>query len=182
MNRNNVEKLVETARKEGCRADLRSADLRGAYLRSADLRGAYLRSADLSGAYLSGADLSGADLSRANLRGADLYGANLRGAYLSGAYLGRANLRGAYLYGADLKNITVSWTSHDLLAEILRRAAGDSVERLMVAGLLLMHRGWCWEQFLALDHSEKEWAMDELAKWVKDDDGAPAVLKRIAKK
>jgi uncharacterized protein YjbI with pentapeptide repeats len=42
MNRNNVEKLVETARKEGCRADLRSADLRGAYLRSADLSGAYL--------------------------------------------------------------------------------------------------------------------------------------------
>jgi hypothetical protein len=51
-------------------ADLRGADLRGAYLSGADLRGA-----DLRGAYLSGADLRGAYLSGADLRGADLRGA-----------------------------------------------------------------------------------------------------------
>ena len=66
----------------GERADLRSADLSGAYL-----SGANLRSADLSGAYLSGANLRGADLSGANLGGADLSGANLGGANLSGANL-----------------------------------------------------------------------------------------------
>ena len=83
-------------------ADLRGADLRGAYLRGADLRGAdlrgaYLRGADLGGAYLRGADLGGAYLRGADLGGADLRGADLRGAYLRGAYL-----RGAYLRGADL--------------------------------------------------------------------------------
>ena len=65
-----------------------------------------LRGADLRGAYLSGADLSGADLSGADLRGAYLSGADLRGAYLSGA-----DLRGAYLSGADLsgaKNATLT--------------------------------------------------------------------------
>lgn len=42
---------------DGCKADLRCADLRGADLRWADLTGADLRSANLSGAYLSYAKL-----------------------------------------------------------------------------------------------------------------------------
>ena len=89
------------------RADLREADLRGAYLSRAYLSGADLRGAYLSGAYLSRADLSGADLRGAYLSGADLREADLRGAYLSGADLSRADLsgadlRGAYLSGADL--------------------------------------------------------------------------------
>jgi hypothetical protein len=44
-------------------ANLRCADLRGAYLSGADLRGADLYGADLSGADLRGADIYGADLS-----------------------------------------------------------------------------------------------------------------------
>jgi uncharacterized protein YjbI with pentapeptide repeats len=47
----------------GSRADLRVADLGGAYLGDADLRGA-----DLGGAYLGDADLRGADLGGAYLR------------------------------------------------------------------------------------------------------------------
>jgi hypothetical protein len=66
-------------------ADLRGANLSGAYLRGADLSGAYL-----SGAYLSVANLSGAYLSGAYLSGADLSGANLSGAYLRGADLSGA--------------------------------------------------------------------------------------------
>ena len=99
-------------------ANLRGADLQGAYLqganlRGADLQGAYLRGADLQGANLRGADLQGADLQGAdlqcaNLRGADLQGAylqcaNLRGAYLQGAYLQGAGLQGAHLQGAHLQ-------------------------------------------------------------------------------
>lgn len=45
------------------------------------LHGADLRHADLHGAYLYGADLMHADLRGADLYGADLYGADLRGAY-----------------------------------------------------------------------------------------------------
>ena len=107
--------LVDCQGWENMRADLRNADLSGAYLRSADLSGAYLRSADLrnadlSGAYLScaylrnadlrNADLSGAYLSCADLSGADLRNADLSGADLSGAYLSCADLSGAYLSGA----------------------------------------------------------------------------------
>ena len=89
-------------------ADLRGADLRGAYLSYADLSGAYLSGADLRGAYLSYADLSGADLRGAYLRGADIRGADLRGADLSYADLSYADLsyadlRGADLSGADLR-------------------------------------------------------------------------------
>ena len=51
----------------------------------ANLYGANLREADLRGAYLCGADLREADLRGANLCGADLRGANLCGANLCGA-------------------------------------------------------------------------------------------------
>ena len=88
---------------EGERADLRRADLQGAYLRRADLQGADLRRADLQGAYLQGADLQGAYLRRADLQGADLQGADLQGADLQGAYLQGADLRRADLQGADLQ-------------------------------------------------------------------------------
>jgi len=46
----------------GAKANLREADLSGAYLRRADLSGANLREADLREAYLRGAKLSGAKL------------------------------------------------------------------------------------------------------------------------
>ena len=59
---------IKAAVKE--RADLRGADLQGAYLQRADLRGAYLQRADLRGADLQGADLQGAYLQGADLRGA----------------------------------------------------------------------------------------------------------------
>jgi uncharacterized protein YjbI with pentapeptide repeats len=110
-------------------ANLRGANLRGAYLGDANLRGAYLRGAYLRGAYLRNANLRGAYLRNANLRGANLEdanlgGANLRSAYLGDAYLGGAdleeanlrdanlgsaylrdaNLRGAYLRGANLRS------------------------------------------------------------------------------
>jgi hypothetical protein len=96
----------------GERANLRGANLSGAYLRDANLSGANLsgaylsdanlRDAYLSGANLSGANLSGANLRDANLRDANLSGANLRDANLSGAYLRDANLSDAYLRDANL--------------------------------------------------------------------------------
>ncbi|EPF2701516.1 pentapeptide repeat-containing protein [Salmonella enterica subsp. enterica serovar Altona] len=126
MNSADLSKILEehkvwitSMRESGSRADLRDADLCGAYLRDADLRdadlfGAYLRGADLRGADLRDADLRGANLRGAYLRGANLRGADLRGADLCGAYLRDAdlcdadlcgaNLRDAYLRGADLRD------------------------------------------------------------------------------
>ena len=98
---------------------------------------------------------------------------NLSGADLRGAYLRGADLSGAYLSGA-----AINWQSHDLIAEILRRAAGQNVQRRMLVGLILISRDWCWEKFMALelDPDLREWALAELRQWVKDDDGAPEAL------
>ena len=149
----------------GQRADLSGADLRGAYLSGANLGGA-----DLSGANLRGADLRGADLSGADLRGADLSGANLGGADLSGA-----NLRGAYLSVANLSGANLGWTSHALLSEILWRAA-DTEPRQMLAAFVGRRTDWCWNDWSKWQHPEREWAIAELRKWSKPDDGHPEVL------
>jgi hypothetical protein len=188
------------------RIDLRGADLGGANLRDADLRDADLRGADLSGAYLWGANLMGADLWGADLRGADLRGADLRGADLRGAdlwganlrdadlwdanlgdadlrdanlgdaYLGGANLRGAYLGGAK-----INFNNHDIVAELLRREAGDDIDKLKLAGFVLLMRGWCWDKFVRLDDPLKEWALEALSQYVVDGDNAPKVLRKYAK-
>ena len=97
-------------------ADLREADLFGAYLREADLFGAnlfwaILIGADLGGANLREADLREADLGGANLGIAGLRGADLIGADLSGADLFGADLSGANLHKADLSGAEVGSTS-----------------------------------------------------------------------
>jgi uncharacterized protein YjbI with pentapeptide repeats len=160
----------------------RAANLRGAYLYEANLTGANLYEANLYEANLYEANLTEANLTEANLTGANLDRANLREAYLreanlTGANLTGANLTGAYLYEANLDGAVINWQSHDLIAEILRQAAGDNVQRRMVAGLVLVSRDWCWDKFLALDMPERAWALDTLAAFVRDDDNAPAVLR-----
>ena len=105
-----------------------------------------------------------ADLAQANR-------ANLSRANLSGANLSRASLS-----GSDLSETKINWQSHDLLAEILRRAAGADIQKRSLAGLILISRDWCWKEFLSLDHTEREWALGELAKWVQDGDRHPEIL------
>ncbi len=102
-------------------------------------------------------DFSGADLRDADLRDADLRGANLRGADLRGA-----NLRGANLRGAQFPS-----TSHIVIAEILRQAAGNDVQRLMVAGLVVLQRGWCWREFdrAVTEPRLRRWVRKTLSAW-----------------
>jgi len=129
--------------------------------------GANLSRADLSGLNLFGAYLSRANLSRVNLSGADLSGVNLS----------RVNLSRANLSGANLSGATIDWTSYDVVAELLRRAAGDSVDRRMLAGLVLVSRDWCWKKFLAIEHPERGWALGALRGYVREGDNAPDALK-----
>ncbi len=100
--------------KEGEQADLRRANLEGAYLCMADLQEANLKGANLQGANLWMANLQGADLRRANLEGANLRQANLQGARLEGA-----NLEGAYLS-----------TAKGLTQKQLDDACGDAKTKL----------------------------------------------------
>ena len=149
-------------------SDLTGANLARAYLARANLGGAYLGCADLTGANLAMADLAGANLARANLVGAKLVGANLVD----------ANLVGANLTGANFTGAKISWQSHDLLSLILKRAAGGDVEKLKVAGLILVCREKCWRQFLSLGDPLTDWAIGELRKWIVEGDNHPEFLDR----
>ena len=159
-------------------ADLGSADLGYANLRSANLRYANLRSANLGSADLGSADLRYADLGYANLRSAELRYAELSYADLSYADLGYADLGYANLRSAELRYAKIAWSSHDLLSEILRRAAGDDIAKLKAAGLILMCREKCWKSFLEMRDPLAGWAIGVLAERVQENDGAPeAVVK-----
>ena len=165
-------------RSEPAYTDEAATDLRSAVLE------AVAKGADLSGAYLSGAYLRGADLSVAYLRGADLSGADLRGADLSGADLS----------GADLSGTKVAWQSHDLVAELLRRAiptpesAADlrpvDLRRHALIGLILANRGWCWADFarMPLSKGTRRWALKTLAAYKVDGDDAPPLIARAAER
>ncbi|HEV3343078.1 MAG TPA: pentapeptide repeat-containing protein [Pirellulales bacterium] len=137
---------------------------------------------DLKYASLDGASLDGARLDGASLDGARLDGASLDGARLVGARLDGARLVGASLVGASLDGASLEWSSRDLIAKILCQAAGDDIEKRKVAGLILVSRDWCWDQFLEIDDPLREWAIETLAKFVQPDDSAPEVLADAAEK
>jgi hypothetical protein len=170
-----------SGRSEGVRADLAKADLVGADLRGADLTGANLRLAGLRGADLTGANLRLADLREADLRGANLRLADLGEADLREADLRGAELRGAGLWEADLRGAKLNWQSHDIIAELLMRDAGDDIGKRKVAGLILVSRDWCWDRFLAVDDPQREWALSVLRQYVRDGDGAPEALREAKK-
>jgi hypothetical protein len=109
---------------------------------------------------------------RARLTDADLTGADLRDAYLRGA-----KLTGAYLRGADLRGAKINGQSHALLSEILWRAAKGEPAREQLAAWIGRKAEWCWEHWSRLEHPHRGWAMAELAKWVKEGDGAPGLLR-----
>ena len=75
----------------------------------------------------------------------------------------------------------MNWQSHDLLAELICRAAGDEIEKIKVAGLILICPEWCWSQFLELDEPRAAWCLDELAKYVVDGDNAPDYVRKRVK-
>lgn len=149
-----------------------AADLRNTILVGADFTGVNLTGADLRRALLIGADLTGANLSRANLSRADLTGADLRNTILVGA-----DFTGANLTGADLTGAMIEWNSHDLIAELLRRASDGDQDRTKLADLVLSHRDWCWKEFLVFYASVVPWALDVLAPLMRDGDNAPSCLR-----
>ena len=122
----------------------------------------YAEDRDLQGTYLRDANLVDANLVGANLVGANLRDANLVGAKLQGTYLRGANLVGANLEGANLEGANINWTQHELVAEILRQAAGNDVEKLQLAGLILICKDKCWEDFMQIEQvmKFKDWCLE----------------------
>lgn len=130
-------KWVETRGKEGQKANLTGANLRGIDLREANLSKAILMEANLSRAVLAKANLSEADLTKANLSEADLTDAKLKGAFLTsaklrGTLLTKADLAGAILRRADLRNAVLR--EADLTGAVLREA--DMAEAFLLEAKL----------------------------------------------
>lgn len=153
-------------------------------LSHADLRSCDLRGFDLAGLNLQGAQLGCAQMECACLRGVNLRHAALRWVTFTRASLLRADMRWAdvresVFYQSDLQltrlqGARLEWTSHDLLAEILLRAAGKDLAKRQLAGLVLVSRDWCWSTFLSTRHPLREWAVDVLARRVTSADLADA--------
>ena len=73
-----------------------------------------------------------------------------------------ANLEGAILWGANLEGANINWTQHEIVAEILRQAAGNDVEKLQLAGLILICKDKCWEDFMQIEQvmKFKDWCLE----------------------
>jgi len=113
MNKDNLNKILDShkdwlAGGKGERANLGGANLIGANLSGANLSYANLSDANLTRANLSGASLIDANLIDASLIDANLIGANLGGASLGGASLIDANLSGANLSYANLSDANLT--------------------------------------------------------------------------
>ena len=117
--------------------------------------------------YAEDKDLSGADLECANLQWANLQ---------------CANLRGADLYGADLRGANINWTQHELVAEILRQAAGNDIEKLQLAGLILICKNKCWDEFMQIEQvmKLKDWWLEVFRPYFEaHPDNVPSQVKQI---
>ena len=163
-------------------ANLEGVNLQWACLQGSCLQGADLRGSNLEGVNLQGACLQGSDLQFANLRKADLRESNLQGVNLQGANLQDNRLQGAYLEGADLrfanlKNIIMAWNSHRLVSEILFRAAQGDYSKESFAAWVDRKVDWCWEKWKSFQHPLREWAIEELRKFIKEGDNVPEFLR-----
>jgi hypothetical protein len=138
------------------------------------LDGARLDGAKLEGARLEGACFVGASFVGARLDGARLDGASFVKARLEGASFVRASFVGARLEGARFVGARMNWTSHDLVAELLRRAANMDIEKRSFAGLVLISRDWCWKHFAGLPLFG--WAVGVLAPNVQRGDDVPKIF------
>lgn len=162
--------------------DLQNADLKGEFFGEVHAPGVVLEGADLLESNFDHAELVGANLVSANLHRVSFYHSNLRDAdlryiYAGGVCFAFADLRGADLrgatftggdfHGARLEGAWLQWHSHELLSSILMNAAGDHALRRSIAGLIALSRDWCWNHFMKVDHPERDWAVRELAKYIK---------------
>lgn len=177
----------------GQRADFTGKDLSGADLSATNFNNGTFVRTKLVGSIMSCAnfyscDFTGADMQRTYLSCADCHGANFQDALLDGAILANADLSGANLTGCSLVNAylptcnldcaRLNWNSHDLVAEVLRRDAGEDLIRRSVAGLFLASRDVEIGRLLTFQLPSSAWAINELARWVEDGDGAPEILKK----
>jgi hypothetical protein len=152
-------------------ADFSDCDLTASTFAHASLVGASFRRARLVGAILAHADLVAADFSNADLNGANFSHADM-------GVQPRADRNGKILSTPIFSGARISWCAGDLTSELVRRAAGDDLDKLHAAGLLLLHRHWSWQQFLDLDHPMTPFVIDVFRQHYRDGDTIPECARR----
>lgn len=171
----------------GVQACLRQADLSGVSLPKVRLDLAACSDANFSNANLSGAKFNGASLKYVNFQGADLSNADLSNADLNFANFSQANLTGALFRGADLLHARfddayLSWYDFTLLSELAWQAAGNDLEKQMVASFMGRMNRYCWQDFQILSTEHKHWILNIFLPKIKPDDDAPPFLKALHKR
>lgn len=147
-------------------ADFSDCDMGSSTFAHASLVGASFRRARLFAAIFEHADLVAADFSNADLNSANL-------SYADFGVCPRADRNGRILEGPKFDGARVSWCAGDLNSELVRRAAGDDLDKIHAAGLLLLHRHWSWQQFLDLDHPQTPWVISVFRQYYRDGDIVP---------
>lgn len=175
--------------------DFRFADLSYQDFSGLDLYGLDFRGADLINCDLEDTDLRTVIFEYTNLTGSTLSGSNLFGVNFSGSVLSKVNMSGAILsfadfFFCDLRSVNftgarISWNSHDIIAEILRRESNNDHEKLKVAGYILVNRDKCWTEyganynsyFLLDDRVLMDWAIKTLKNYITvEDDSVPDLV------
>lgn len=133
---------------------------------------------DFTGASLERAYLSSADLHESDFTNAVLDGANLANADMSRTILTGASFVNAYLPTCKLDGAVLNWESHDLVAEVLRRAARSDISR-SIAGLFLVSREMSIVDIFDFVVPGMNWALNECMRWLREGDNAPAILREM---
>lgn len=104
------------------------------------------------GGHLAGGDFTGSNLCGANLANTNLYNANFNNTILDYTDFTCANLTScefsnvdltytrfdtAYMYNCKFDNVIINWYSRELISEVLRKKAGDDIDKLQYSGLFL---------------------------------------------
>ena len=175
----------------GMRADFTNKDFRCRDFSSTNFHRAIFVRTNLAGATMScsnfyEADFTDASLERAYLSCADFHGSNFTCAVLDGANLANADFSGCdltdasfvntYLPTCKIEGARLNWKSHDLVAEVLRRAAMSDVSK-SIAGLFVMCRETPVADIFKYLIPGMRWALKECAHWLRDGDNAPAILR-----
>lgn len=129
MSREQVNEILEEAKKNGSSPDLSKYELSGQDLSQLDLRNADLSKAKLIGAKLCGCMLTSANLSEADCHMANFSAADLTGADLSNADLRYTNLKDANFSAASLYKTKLLGCEHSGQLEIIAAFGGKGTKK-----------------------------------------------------
>lgn len=156
-------------------ADLSNQDLTYINLQRADLSYANLTNTNLSYSNLSYANLSNANCTNCSFTSSYFYSTRFNNADLTESNFINTAMESVTFTNAVMDDITMNWNSHDLISEILFRAA-TTIGQEQFAAWISHKKSWCWPEWLASNYSDWNWVLATLQPLVKPSDNAPSEL------